>query len=282
MIFIDDYFDNHRLLAVTDDVIENAQSKLKVQLPEAYIALMQVQNGGELINRKLVVGDEVVSVDYINGIGHKSGDGILLSSTLKREWGLSNRLVYLFGGSHTWIALDYRRYKGNNPPVVYVDLELEHQTRIAESFQAFIDQLQYDETLVHGSYEYGVELEKQSREKVEREMKRCQNAFVMSSGIEYYLFTDEDLTWVFAQISDYVNDFIEEGYEPYKKPMRTESLLDEFLNMLISVIRMKKINIKEYPAVLVLLQTLKEFPPNYDYQGMIRNKAIKISAYFEL
>ncbi|MER8149620.1 SMI1/KNR4 family protein, partial [Acinetobacter baumannii] len=78
-----------------------------MKLPVSYIALMQ-QNGGELVNKRLEIGEEVVCVDYLNGIGSKSGEGILLRSSLKREWGLSNKFVYLYGDGHTWLALDYR------------------------------------------------------------------------------------------------------------------------------------------------------------------------------
>ena len=48
MQFISHYFDNYRLADVTDDMIEHAQQKLKVTLPESYINLMKQQDGGEL------------------------------------------------------------------------------------------------------------------------------------------------------------------------------------------------------------------------------------------
>lgn len=282
ILFTNDFFDHYRLLDVTDEIIEQAEKKLKVQLPIDYVDLMKRQNGGELINRKLVVDDEVVSIDYISGIGQKTGEGILLSTSLKREWGLSNRLVYLFGDGHTWIAFDYRRYKGNEPPVIYVDLETEKQIRLADSFQEFIDSLQYDETLARSTYDFGSELEKYPREEVEQEMEKCRYAGIMSSGIEYYLFTDDDLTWAFTQLSTYVDDWMEEGYEYYKKPERTPYLLTEFLDMIIAIIRKKNVDLLTYPIALELLHTLANFPENYDDGGIIRNKALKIKAFFHL
>ena len=116
MLFIGNYFDHYQLADVTEEIIQNAQKKLKVVLPESYITLMRQQNGGELHRKKLVIGEEVIIVDFLYGIGSKSGEGILISNSLKREWGLSNKFVYLYGDGHTWLALDYRRYTGDNPP----------------------------------------------------------------------------------------------------------------------------------------------------------------------
>lgn len=71
------YFDNDRLDDVTEEAIAFAETRLKVKLPVSYMTLMQQQNGGELVNKRLEIGDEVVCVDYLNGIGSKSGEGIL-------------------------------------------------------------------------------------------------------------------------------------------------------------------------------------------------------------
>ena len=84
-MFVGHYFDNYRLEDVTKEAITFAESKLKVKLPASYIAMMQQQNGGELVNKRLEIGEEVVCVDYLNGIGSKSGEGILLRSSLKRD-----------------------------------------------------------------------------------------------------------------------------------------------------------------------------------------------------
>lgn len=163
-MFTGHYFDNYRLDDVTEQAVAHAETKLKVKLPVSYITLMQQQNGGELVNKRLDIGDEVVCVDYLSGIGTKTGEGILLSSTLKREWGLSNKFVYLYGDGHTWLALDYRRYKGDNPPVTFIDLERGEKTVIAEDFEAFLELLTFDESLQSHVYEYGRELEYFPRE----------------------------------------------------------------------------------------------------------------------
>lgn len=193
-LFEGNYFDNHTLAPVTDELIQLVQQKLKVVLPNSYITLMRTQNGGELRTRKLVIGEETISVDYLNGIGTKSGEGIWLSNSMKREWGLSNRFVYLFGDGHTWLALDYRRYKGDNPPVTYIDLELGTKQVVAEDFSQFLTLLTYDASLKSTVYEYGSDLAFFSREDVERVMKNCDGAYMMSAGMMYYGFTDEDLT----------------------------------------------------------------------------------------
>ena len=281
MQFIGHYFDNYRLADVTDDMIEQAQQKLKVTLPESYINLMKKQNGGELHTKRLEIGEEVICVGYLNGIGTKSGQGILLSSTLKREWGLSNRFVYLFGDGHTWLALDYRRYKGDNPPVTYIDLEQNLKQVIAPDFEAFLSQLTYDESLQSSAYEYGNELEYFPREEVERVMKNCNHAYMMSAGMQYYGFTDEDLTWYFTQLDEYIEAFITEGYSPYKKPNRSLSMLDYFLNCTIAMIRKRNVNLTDYPVAMQMLERLVMFPQKYDYNGMIQRKAEKIRGYFK-
>lgn len=281
-LFEGDYFDNYTLEPVTDAQIELVQQKLKVTLPDSYIALMRQQNGGELRKRKLVVGEEIVSVDYINGIGSKSGEGIWLSSTLKREWGLSNRFVYLFGDGHTWLTLDYRRYTGNNPPVTYIDLELGTKEVIANDFEQFLTTLEYDEHLQRTAYEYGSELEFFPREEVEREMQRCNNAYVMSAGMIYYGFTDDDLTWYFTQLHQYVGAFIEEGIRYYEMHARSFTMLDEFLDYTIALIRKRDVKLTDYPVAVELLQLLKTFPAKYDYDSMIQRKTMKIVGYFNI
>ena len=282
MIFVGNYFDNYRLTDVTNQLIEQAQQKLKVTLPESYINLMKQQNGGELHANRLEIGEEIVCVDYLNGIGTKSGEGILLSSTLKREWGLSNKFVYLYGDGHTWLALDYRRYKGDNPPVTYIDLEQNSKQVIAPNFEAFLAQLTFDESLQRSTYEYGHELEYFPREKVECVMKSCNQAYMMSAGMQYYGFTDEDLTWYFTQLTEYIEAFIEEGYSIYNKPDRSINMLDYFLNCTIGMIRKRGVNLPHYPVAMEMLQLLMTFPPKFDDNGMIQRKAEKIKGYFTL
>ena len=243
---------------------------------------MKQQNGGELNTKRLETGEEVICVDYLNGIGTKSGEGILLSSTLKREWGLSNRFVYLFGDGHTWLALDYRRYKGDNPPVTYIDLEQNVKQVIAPDFEVFLSQLTYDESLQSSAYEYGKELEYFPREEVERVMKSCNHAYMMSAGMQYYGFTDEDLTWYFTQLDEYIEVFITEGYSPYKKPDRGLSMLDSFLSCTVGMIRKRNVNLTDYPVAIQMLERLVMFPQKYDYNGMIRRKAEKIRGYFDV
>lgn len=280
MLFTGHYFDNYKLDDVTELSIENAQQKLKVTLPDSYVRLMQQQNGGELYAKRLDVGDEVLSIDYLNGIGENTGEGILLSSTLKREWGLSNRFVYLYGDGHTWVALDYRRYKGNNPPVTYIDLEQNRKEIIAQDFETFLTYLKYDESLQSSAHEYGRELEFFPREEVESVMESCNGAYKMSAGMEYYGFTDENLTWYFTQLHDYVKAFAVEGYSPYDKPDRTFGMLDFFLNCTIAIIRKRKVYLTDYSVAMQLLERLAAFPSAYDDDGMIKRKAKKIQAYF--
>ncbi|MEK4386196.1 SMI1/KNR4 family protein [Solibacillus sp. FSL W7-1464] len=221
-------------------------------------------------------------IDYINGIGTRSGEGILLSTSLKREWGLSNKFVYLYGDGHTWVALDYRRYKGDNPPVTYIDVERGDKTVIAKDFEAFLKLLTFDESLQSSEYEYGRELEYFPREEVEHIMVRCKDtdAYAMSAGMMYYGFTDDDLTWYFTQLDTYIKAFIEGGYDIYKKPNRSINMLDFFMNGTITMIKKRNVNILAYPEGRSVLARLKKFPAKYD-DGMMQRKADKIQRYYE-
>lgn len=266
---------------MTEEMVAAAEAKLKVKLPASYVALMQQQNGGELVKKRLDVGDDVLCVDYINGIGSKTREGILLSSSLKREWGLSNKFVYLYGDGHTWIALDYRRYKGDNPPVTLIDVERGVKTVIAPHFEAFLALLTMDETVQRNSFEYGQELTFFPRDQIEEAMIQCKtnHAYIMSAGMMYYGFTDDDLTWYFTQLDQYIQAYIEEGEDYYKKTNRSVTMLDFLLDCTIAMIKKRDVNMLAYPAGERILERLKQFPAKYD-NGIMPRKAEKIQRYY--
>ena len=71
------------------------------------------------------ISDGFVSVGGIYGIGDGSdahGD-ILTSSYLIGEWGLPEKIVLIDGDGHSWIAFDYRKHDGDDPPVIYIESE---------------------------------------------------------------------------------------------------------------------------------------------------------------
>lgn len=96
----------------------------------------------------------------------------------------------------------------------------------------------------------------------------------------YYGFTDDDLTWYFTQLDTYIKGFVEEGYDYYKKPNRSLTMLDFFMNCTIAMIKKREINMLMYPAGKSVLDRLAMFPAKYD-DGMMQRKSEKIQRYYE-
>lgn len=141
---------------LTDDAVARAEAILGVRLPATYIALMRVCNGGYITRNACPTptatswAEDHVHIASISGIPHPGeesgpygvGRGILQTPYMIQEWGLPDRLVLIDGDGHTWTALDYRdRGDDDEPGVVWLDVELEHEIRLAESFAEFLEHL---------------------------------------------------------------------------------------------------------------------------------------------
>ncbi|MFG6496123.1 SMI1/KNR4 family protein [Fictibacillus sp. UD] len=275
MIFSGDYFDNYRLEDLTSEMIEAAEKKLKVKLPAAYVELMKVENGGELKRQKFVndiFEDGFIEIEYLYGIGKKSGEGILIDSYTRKEWGLSNKFVYLYGDSHNWIALDYRRYTGDNPPVVYLDVDTKEKVQIADNFTEFISRLtvleERSEPFVFGEEEF-------VREEVEEALLGGTNIYLMTAGIKYFGMHDEDLNWFLTQMDSSIKRMINQ--RPYEGLYN----IDDYLNTMIEIIKKRSIDLTQYPQTKELFDLLTKFPPDLDDHSMIRKKSERIQHYIE-
>lgn len=136
-----EYKPGEHLIAET---VSRVEELLGVQLPEAYVAYMLEQNGGELNYRYVLFEDgDAAVVPYLYEIDVESGIG--LSPVLVEECGLPEGLVLLTGDFDSWVALDYRK-QANEPAVVYVT-ESERgdgmwvEYPLAPSFRAFTKKL---------------------------------------------------------------------------------------------------------------------------------------------
>jgi hypothetical protein len=79
------------------------------------------------------------------GIG-ATGEGVLQSAELLREWNMPDALVLLTGDGHWWIALDYRRSGPSGPPsVVWYDNEVGEDIQLAADFRTFIEGLRSED-----------------------------------------------------------------------------------------------------------------------------------------
>jgi hypothetical protein len=119
---------------LTETMIEEAEKKLSVKLPDAYLDLMRIQNGG-MVRCRLPESCH----ERIGGIGPRWPS--ILTSEVSEEWGEVsydvNGLVSFDGDGHWHLCLDYR--EGPTAPcVTYVDIECNSQHKVADSFEEFL------------------------------------------------------------------------------------------------------------------------------------------------
>lgn len=141
-IWIKDDINNQK--AISDYMIKKAEKQLQVKLPDSYVNLLKIQNGGSIIYDAYPTdfptswADDHINVNELYGIGGETS--ILDSDYLIEEWNLPKRIVLISGNGHTWIALDYRETK-ECPPVILIDENGEGITEIAQSFELFLEGL---------------------------------------------------------------------------------------------------------------------------------------------
>ncbi len=146
-VFWDSNFYNHPPL--TDEMVEIAEKRLKVKLPQLLIDLLRIQNGGYTkgfafpMKEKTTWADNYVSLSDLSGIviddSIRTAHNILDTEYMTQEWGLPEKQVLLTGDGHWWITLDYR--SGDVPSVRWIDVECDEDMHIARSFNDFINGL---------------------------------------------------------------------------------------------------------------------------------------------
>ena len=130
---------------LTDEMLAQAEKQLGVALPEDYVALLRIQNGGyterfgypmtgtkwsEVHIPLFALGGIVTDPD------HRTAHNILETGYLTAEWDLPEKQVLLVGEGHWWITLDYR--SGDIPSVAWIDVECEQNLQVAPTFTAFL------------------------------------------------------------------------------------------------------------------------------------------------
>ncbi|WP_197494058.1 SMI1/KNR4 family protein [Lewinella sp. 4G2] len=123
-----------------------AEQELGVDLPELFIDLLKVQNGGYTKgfaypmtietswSKNHIPLYELFGIDLYHGPGNSSN--ILYSTYMIEEWGLPEKQVLLSGDGHWWITLDYR--KSTIPSVNWIDCECSEDIHVANNFTDFI------------------------------------------------------------------------------------------------------------------------------------------------
>jgi hypothetical protein len=138
---------------LTDEMVRIAESTLDVKLPEEYIDLLRVQNGGYTkgfgypMTQRTSWSDNHVPLSELAGIvtdpNIETVQNILMSGYMTEEWGLPPRQVLLCGDGHWWITLDYR--KGDIPTISWIDTECGEDILVAPNFTGFIEGLKPEE-----------------------------------------------------------------------------------------------------------------------------------------
>lgn len=132
---------------LTPEMVQAAEADLGVRLPNSYIEILKEQNGGYLKRSYFptLVGDEVVEIKVLPGLGYEHGlDGPSGARYMSEEWGYPGGLLYLDGDGHTGVFLDYRASGPyNEPSISWLDLEVDNPVpiHVADSFGEFFASL---------------------------------------------------------------------------------------------------------------------------------------------
>jgi len=135
---------------VTQEMIDHAQNYLGVKLPDEYIELIKIKNGGETKYKRFRTthwnryAEGWVPFYEMVGIYNDPDDplSIYIKKHMIAAWSLPNHIVLLDGECHYWVALDYRECGSTgNPSVVWIDVDNEKEFKFPNSFSEFIEGL---------------------------------------------------------------------------------------------------------------------------------------------
>lgn len=136
----------------TDEAIRQVEQQLGYKLPESYIALMQVQNGG--FSKKTAFptavptswAEDHIAIEGFLSIGRDktySLCGELGSRFMIEEWEYPDIGIAICdcpSAGHDMVFLDYRECgPQGEPKVVHIDQELDYEiTPLADTFEEFV------------------------------------------------------------------------------------------------------------------------------------------------
>lgn len=130
---------------VSDGIVKGAETQLGVSLPPSYVNLISEQNGGYV--RRIL---PETPHRMIWGIGPEFPSITESHRTLRRRarrgrrfWAKTLPLVPIDGDGHWYLCLDYRAGT-TEPSVIFVDLEIEEERVVADTFEGFLSLLQLD------------------------------------------------------------------------------------------------------------------------------------------
>lgn len=136
---------------LTDELVAHAEQVLGYRLPEAYIELMRIQNGGNPVNTCFPTESEIGGSNFaeigpffsLDREGPSSLHAQWSNEFWMEEWGYPNIGIYIAAtpsGGHELIGLDYRECgPQGEPSVLHIDQEEDYkETFLAPDFESFI------------------------------------------------------------------------------------------------------------------------------------------------
>lgn len=273
-------FDFYEAEVLTERVLKDVEEKFQVKLPKSYIDLMKIKNGGLLsynYNAYYIeytdpndgeIYQEALNVPYLKGI---TLDEVGIGSTFEtiNEWEYPKDIIILLDEGHYCVCLDYRNYKGDNPPVSYIDLEVELDGNIAENFEKFVNNLTVeidDENEDEEELETDFELEIFDKSEFEVLLKKDEDEIEIVDGIHYFLNSGENNEWFVKQLKEAINS-------------KHIFVVEESIHALLSLI-------KKYKKIMFLHNVKKDIDSiaNFVYENEdddINVYSIRLKSYIE-
>ena len=131
---------------LTDEMLKAAEDHLAVRLPDGYVALLRVQNGGYThrfvfpMTLRTSWSKDHVPLRALFGIvtdqSIRTPQNVLETAYMTGEWGLPPRQVLLSGSGPWWLTLDYR--SGPIPKIAWINAERGEDVPVAPTFDAFL------------------------------------------------------------------------------------------------------------------------------------------------
>ncbi len=265
--------DYYKLEPLTDEIVEKAEEKLKIKLPQSYINILKDQNGGYIKFNSYPSdvptswADDHINVDHIFGIGQK--DSILQSESLIKEWEMPEGLILFNGDGHTWVAFDYRNVS-SEPPIVFVDNDDEKIIKIAEHFDEFLERLYTEESEPFDDVE--LQMKEYSKEEFEiliqiqqDKVEEIRDALIHLSQFE------SDVEWLSKQLlklSNHPNEYLRNDIADIVWNYLTYQLDDKTIQEFIEVFKNDTdIGVQQYAEMII--EKL-----NYSYEDLQRDLSL--------
>jgi len=217
---------------LTDEALAETEQMIGHKLPEEYVALLRVQNGGYI--RYRFANPDICDCDHtqIYGIGsyapHITNEEMDWEAYDDVSFELSD--LFAFDGDGHWLlCLDYRgdmeksgRAPVEEPRVTFIDLDMDEQKVIAQTFREYLSLLELD-----FDDEYVIEADA-DLSAVAADIARClgvemaePNTFDYGYPLYRYRYTD---SWVWLSPNRVQKGFIRQGAWRYDE---LRSLVDE-------------------------------------------------------